>query len=134
MKKAWCICGAALLTLAVAFMASYILMTAPSDGGTFSLETYTDELANPDFQTTDVCEPVTDYRSAAAEGKKAMAAHFSVPEGNLWQWKGCLVEYDPLSDAYHVQWYRISLLPMFGGGHHVILKSDGTVLAIWGSK
>ena len=46
---------------------------------------------------------------------------------------GCRVQYDKENDAYYVRTFRLDPR-VLGGAYDVILRSDGTVLAIWGEK
>ena len=85
------------------------------------------------FQTDNNYGKITDCKSAAIVGKKAIADRFENSEGGIFEWMGCTVQYDVENDTYYIRTYHINP-NIFGGAYDVIIKSDGTVLAIWGEK
>lgn len=102
------------------------------DGGTFAVEDYGEEIGNPYFQTMYSYSPVENYRQAGNAGIQAMADRFG--KDLAFELRGCNVCYDEGDDVWLVQLHIVSAVPMFGGGYSAILKSDGTVLAVWGEK
>ncbi len=133
MKKMLKIFVSALLVVTVLFFGLYFALTAPNDAGMFSVSAFQDEIENPYFHTERTYGPITDYKSAANAGKKAIADRFEYSNGSIFEWMGCDVRYDAQNDAYYIRTYHLNPL-MFGGAHDVILRSDGTVIAIWGEK
>ncbi len=115
-------------------MILYFTLTPPSYGGEFSVSDFTETIENTNFHTDKNYGTITDYESAASAAKAAITERFDWSDSTAADWKGCIVKYDKANDAYLVDTYDISALPKFGGGHIVIIKSDGTVLAIWGEK
>ena len=133
MKKAIIISGSIILAVLVLFFLLYFILTTPKDMGDFSVDEFAEHIQNEHFQTDKNYGKITDYKSAAAAGKAAISDRFENSEGSLFEWRGCSVKYDKVSDSYYVRTYH--LIPMmFGGAYDVILQSDGTVLAIWGEK
>ena len=133
MKKAIIILSAIILVFLVAFFALYFILTTPKDTGAFSVDNYAEYIQNENFQTDANYGTITDWKSAAIAGKKAIAERFEYSEGGFFEWMGCSVQYDAESDAYYIRTYQI-FTPVFGGAYDVIIQSDGTVLAIWGEK
>ena len=132
MKKAVVIFGAMILVLAVTFFSLYFAQTVPRYAGDFSLDQYREETENINFQTDGNYGTIPDFKSAAKAGKAAIAERFDAP-GSLFAWMRCDVRYDLGNDAYYVRMYRAMSFGM-GGAYDVIIRSDGTVLAIWGEK
>ena len=133
MKKAMIISGSVILAIAVLFFTLYSVLTAPKNAGDFSIDNFTEYIENEHFQTDKNYGNITDYKSAAAAGKTAIAERFENSEGSLFEWMDCSVQYDAESDAYYIRTYQM-FPPVFGGAYDVIIRSDGTVLAIWGEK
>jgi len=102
------------------------------DGGSFSVDAYAAHIANPHFQTRYTYGPIENYRQAGQAGIQAVTDRFQ--EQVSLSLRGCIVYYDSQNDIWHVQLHWTSPLVTFGGGYSVLLKSDGTVLAIWGEK
>jgi len=73
------------------------------------------------------------YKTAAKAGKNAIAEHFENSNGNIFEWMSCDVCYDRENDLYYVRTYYVNPL-IAGGAYDVIIKSDGTIIAIWGEK
>ncbi len=133
MKKAGKIICAVLIALAAAFFSFRFLLTRPGYTGVFSVSDFEEYTENENFRTGSDYGPIPDWRSAAAAGKAAIADRFENSEGSIFEWMGCTVRYDEENDAYEIRTYHVFPI-MFGGAYDVILKSDGTVLAIWGEK
>ena len=132
MKKTIITVGIVLLALLITLVSAYAIGTAPKDKGSFSVEDYAEYIAEPNFQTERTYDAVTDWKSAAKVGKQAILDRFGESaEGGLFEWMGCHVQYDKENDAYYVRIYHISR-NVKGGAFDVILKADGTILAIWG--
>lgn len=102
------------------------------DGGSFSVDAYAAHIANPHFQSRYTYGPIENYRQAGQAGIQAVTDRFQ--EQVSLSLRGCIVYYDSQNDIWHVQLHWTSPLVTFGGGYSVLLKSDGTVLAIWGEK
>lgn len=133
MKKVVLLAGMILLGMAVVFFCAYFLATAPIHTGSFSVDQYAAYVRNQNFQTDRQYGAITDTFTAAQAGKTAITERFENATGGIWEWHGCHVQYDSEQDAYYVRTFRIA--PMVnGGGYNVILRPDGTVLAIWGEK
>lgn len=133
MKKAAIISGAVTGALVVLFFSAYFILTAPRYAGDFSAEAFAVYLENGQFQTDKQYGEITDFKSAAAVGKTAISQHFDEGSGSVFKWMGCSVQYDKENDAYYVRTFRLNPR-VLGGAYDVILRSDGTVLAIWGEK
>ena len=132
MKKRMMFLIALLIVAIIVFISSYFIFTAPKNAGEFSLGDYSYYTEEINFQTDKNYESITDYKSAAKAGKVAISERFEGYDNKIFRWMGCHVRYDKENDAYHIRTYRISIVPMLGGAFDVIMKSDGTVLAIWG--
>ena len=131
-KKSMAITSVILIILLV-FFGVYFVLSAPKFAGNFTVSDFGEYLENEDFQTDINYGEITDYRIAANAGKKAIAECFENAEGGIFEWMGCFVYYDLESDTYYICTYH--LLPFINGGaYDVILKSDGTILAVWGEK
>ena len=133
MRKTIIILCSVILVFLVAFFSLYFILTTPKNTGDFTVENYIEYIQNENFQTEQIYGKITDYKSAAAAGKKAISDRFENSEGGLFEWRGCSVRHDPKNNAYYVCTYQI-FPPVMGGGFCVILRADGTVLAIWGVK
>ena len=134
MKKMTAILGISILVIVIGIFSVYFTLTAPKDKGEFSVSDYSEEIGNVNFQTEKTYDNITDYKSAAQAGKMAISERLEGLEGSVFKWIGCDVQYDSENDAYYVRTYDISPVPVSGGSYGVIMKSDGTVLAIWGEK
>lgn len=133
MKKAFLIIGGIILLLAAAFICVYFIQTAPNDAGSFSVGEFSMETHHPEFQSDSNYGEITDFKTAARAGKQAVARRFDSYQSSFFHWMGCDVQYDQNKDAYHIRIYPLSS-SVKGGAYDVILRSDGTVLAIWGEK
>ena len=133
MKKAIIISSSIILVVLVVFFSLYFISTTPKDTGDFSVEEFAEYIQNEHFQTDENYGKITDYKSAAKAGKIAIDERFENTESGLFEWMSCSVQYDKESDAYYVRTYHTNPL-VKGGAYDVIIKSDGTVLAIWGEE
>ena len=133
MKKAIIISGSIILAVLVVFFSLYFISTTLKDTGDFSVDEFAEYIQNEHFQTDNNYGEITDYKSAAKAGKAAIAERFENANGSIFKWMGCSVQYDAESDAYYIRTYQM-FPPVFGGAYDVIIKSNGTVLAIWGEK
>ena len=133
MRKTIIILCSVILVFLVAFFSLYFILTTPKNTGDFTVENYIEYIQNENFQTDENYGTITDWKSAAIAGKKAIAERFENSEGGLFEWMGCSVQYDAESDAYYIRTYQM-FTPVFGGAYDVIIQSDGIVLAIWGEK
>lgn len=123
-----------IIAVLVLFFSFYFILTKPYDKGEFSVSDYSEEIENVNFQIEKTYGNITDYKSAAKVGKAAISERFNISDSSIFEWIGCDVKYDEENDAYYVHTYHISPVPMFGGEHYLIIRSDGTVLSIWGEK
>ena len=133
MKKAIIISGSIILAVLVVFFSLYFISTAPKDTGDFSVDKFAEYIQNEHLQTDKNYGEITDFKSAAKVGKTAIAERFENSEGGLFEWMGCRGQYDEANDVYYVRTYHIAPF-LKGGAYDVIIKSNGTVLAIWGEK
>ena len=133
MKKSIIISSSIILALLVVFFSFYFILTTPKSTGDFSVDEFAEYIQNEHFQTDENYGKITDYKSAAKAGKIAIAERFENSEGGLFEWMSCSVQYDKESDAYYVRTYHTNPL-VLGGAYDVIIKSDGTVLSIWGEQ
>lgn len=132
MKKSILIIGIVLLILIIPFLSVYAIRTAPKDKGAFSVDDYTAYIAEPNFRTERTYGAITDWKTAANIGKQAIRDRFGKSaEGGLFEWMGCDVQYDTDNDTYYVRTYHVNP-NVLGGAFDVIIKADGTILAIWG--
>ena len=133
MRKTIIILCSVILVFLVAFFSLYFILTTPKNTGDFTVENYTEYIQNENFQTDNNYGIITDCKSAAIVGKKAIADRFENSEGGIFEWMGCTVQYDVENDTYYIRTYHINP-NILGGAFNVIIKSDGTVLAIWGEE
>ncbi len=133
MKKAIIVISSIVFAVLVLFIVLYFAFTAPRFTGDFSINEFQGEMENVNFQTEINYGKIDDYKSAASAGKNAIADRFENSDGGILEWMGCSVQYDAENDAYYIRTYHLAPL-MMGGAYDVIIKSDGTVLAIWGEK
>ena len=133
MKRSIIISCSIILAVLVVFFSLYFISTAPKDNGDFSVDEFAEYIQNEHFQTDKNYGEIIDYKSAAKAGKAAIAERFENSEGGLFEWMGCSVQYDKANDVYYVRAYHTASFVM-GGAYDVIIKSNGTVLAIWGEK
>ncbi len=133
MKKAITVVACIALAVSVLLVGLYFVLTPPRFAGDFSITEFQEEIDNIYFQTGINYGKIDDDRSAASAGKKAIADRFEDSNGGIFEWMGCSVRYDAENDAYYIGTYPLDPF-MVGGAYNVILKSDGTVLAIWGEK
>ena len=133
MRKTIIILCCVILVFLVAFFSLYFILTAPKNTGDFTVENYIEYIQNENFQTDNNYGKITDCKSAAIVGKKAIADRFENSEGGIFEWMGCTVQYDVENDIYYIRTYHINP-NILGGAFDVIIKSDGTVLAIWGEE
>ena len=133
MKKTLIIIASVVIALVVAFFSFYFISTAAKYTGEFSVTDFEEDIQNEHFQTDKNYGTVTDYKSAAVAGKTAISERFEHSEGSVFEWMRCDVQYDNASDAYYIRSYHVFPF-VLGGAYDVIIKSDGTVLAIWGEK
>ena len=133
MKKVIIISGSIILAVLVVFFSLYFISITPKDTGKFSVDEFVEYIQNPHFQTDKNYGEIADYKSAAKAGKAAIAERFENSEGGIFEWMGCTVQYDVENDIYYIRTYHINP-NILGGAFDVIIKSDGTVLAIWGEE
>ena len=131
MKKILIILGIIIVSIVVVFFSVFFIVTAPKDVGEFSVNDFSEEIANVNFHTEKNYGVINDYKSAAKAGKNAIAERFGNSSGNIFEWMGCDVCYDRENDSYYIRTYHINLL-ILGGAYDVLIKSDGTIIAIWG--
>ena len=113
------------------FFLFYLISTKPQYAGAYSVEEYSEYILEERFQTDRQYGEISGVSSAAKAGKMAISDRFENAEGDLWEWMGCDIQYDQESDTYYIRTYHLSPR-VAGGAYDVIIRSDGTVLAIWG--
>lgn len=133
MRKKSIVIASIVLMILIVFLCVYFILTAPKFAGDFTLNDFRENIENENFQTDKNYGEITDYRTAANAGKKAIAERFENSDGSIFEWMGCSVQYDKANDVYYVRTYHIAPFVM-GGAYDVIIQSDGTVLAVWGEK
>ncbi len=134
MKRTVTISVISILAVVILFFSLYFVLTSPAYTGEFSISEFSEEIQNVSFHVEKTYGSANDYKSAAVAGKAVINERFESSDGSIFEWRGCDVKYDKENDVYHVRTYNISLFPVFGGAYDVIIKSDGTILAIWGEK
>lgn len=132
-KRIAIICGIVVVCLCIAYLVAYFIATSPVDQGAFLAEEFSEYIDCEEFQTDLVYDRITDVKTAGIVGEKAISDRFEESKGSIFEWMGCDVRYDAENDFWHVRTYPIFPL-MKGGAYDVILRSDGTVVTIWGEK
>ena len=133
MKKAIIITISVIFAIILIFTGAYFIFTAPENDGSFSINEFKGQIANPNFHSNNNYGKISDFKSAANVGKTAIADRFENASGNIFRWMKCTVKYDEENDAYYVFTYRVNP-NVFGSIYNVIIKSVGPILAIWGQK
>ena len=133
MKKIIIILSSVIFVFLIVFFSLYFIFTTPKNTGEFSVDNYAEYIENEYLQTDENYGKITDYKSAAVAGKKAIGDRFENSEGGIFEWMGCSVQYDTENDTYYIRTYHIDP-NVFGGAYDVIIQSNGTVLAIWAEK
>lgn len=133
MKKAIIIFSSMILAVLAVFFSLYFISTAPKATGDFSVDEFAEYIQNEHFQTDKNYGEITDFKSAAKAGKMAIAERFENCDGSIFEWMSCGVQYDKENDAYYVRTHHTAPF-VKGGAYDVIIRSDGTVIAIWGEK
>ncbi|MBO5756807.1 MAG: hypothetical protein J6S28_03830 [Clostridia bacterium] len=134
MKKVWIVLAILVLVLIALFLSAYLIATAPMNTGEFSLDEFAWEIENFAFQGDQTYGEIDGWREAAKIGKNVIAEHYEAySEGSLLEWMGCSVKYDAQNDVYYVRTFHLTPF-MMGGAYDVILRADGTVVALWGEK
>ena len=133
MKKSIIITSVILLVV-IAFFSTYFILTSPKNKGEFSIDNFSKEIELFDFKNDKKHELITDYKSAAKVAKTVIDEEFGENStGSVFEWIGCDVRYDKENEIYHIRTYHISPR-VLGGAYNVIIKADGTALAMWGEK
>jgi len=127
MKKIIVTAVSVVLVVVIGLIVAFFISTAPKDKGSFSVGEYTYEISNVNFHTDKTYDKITDYKTAAEE-------RFEDSDSTLLKWMGCEVKHDSDADAWHVRTYIVFPNNMKGGAYDVILRPDGSVIAIWGEK
>ena len=134
MKKSVIVITVIILIFAVAFFSAYFILTFPKNNGEFSIDDFAEEIEMFAYQGDKKYEEPTDYKVAGKIGIKAINEEFGeYSKASIVDWMGCDVQYDKENEIYYVRTYHINPL-IIEGAYNVIIKSDGTVLAIWGEK
>lgn len=133
MKKTIMISIILIFIILFAFLSFYLISTTPKYVGDFNVVEFSEYIENESFQIDKNIGKITDYKSAAKVGKSLIAERFENSNGNIFEWMGCDVQHDKENDIYFVRTYHVSSR-VKGGAFDVIIRSDGTVLAIWGEK
>ena len=133
-KKLIIIIIAIILLLTTVFFSVYCIFTAPKYKGEFSIGDFSDTIELFPFSGNKNYGKIRDYKSAGQIGKNIINEFYGeYSEGSIIDWMGCDVQYDPQNDIYYVRTYHINPL-ILGGAYDVIIRSDGTVLAMWDEK
>lgn len=128
MKKGLLIIAVVLLSLCVLGGVAFAIYVTPQYEGEFVVEEYTDKISNPNFHSGKTYAPITDKGSAVEVGKAAIIDRFGTQaEERIYRTK------------YHAEEdvWCISAQPkgiVMGGSLYVLIRSDGTEVAIWGEK
>ncbi len=134
MKKAITILIAVTILSASVFASSYFILTSPKDKGDFSVGNFSEEIELFGVENDKNYGSITDYKSAAKVGKLVIDEEFGENSaGSAFKWVGCDVRYDKENEMYYIRTYHISPL-VLGGAYDVIIKADGTILAVWGEE
>lgn len=132
MKKFTIILSVVLLVIA-GCIGLYFSLTTPKFTGDFTLETYQQQIDNPEFKSDNNYGEIKNYKDAVKAAQIAISDRFETTKGYIFQVNGCTVQYDKENEAYCVS-QHIVFPPVFGGGYKVIIKTDGAIIAIWGEK
>lgn len=132
MKKKAVIIGIVLLVLVVCVVMIALL---PGKVESFSVSDYTEQIENPNFHTDKQYAAVTDARGAKKIGQEALTERFGDNDDGYWfTWPRITVSYDEENDVWLIVKGNASLFPVEGGSLYVLIRSDGTEIAIWGEK
>ena len=133
-KKSIIVITAAILLLVIAGFSAYFILTSPKNDGEFSVDDFADTIKIFAYQGDQKYDAPTDYKSAGKIGIKAInEAYGKYSKNSIVDWMGCDVQYDEENETYYVRTYHFNP-NLFGGAYDVIIKSDGTILAMWGEK
>lgn len=134
MKKRIAMIFVVILLFVAIFILSYFVFTAPKYDGEFLLDDFSDVIESFPFPGHKTYGKIIDYKSAGEIGKNIIDEFYGgYSKGSIIEWMGCKVQYAPQHDVYYIRIYHISPL-VIGGAYDIIIRSDGTVLAIWGEK
>ena len=113
----------------------YGLIVTPRFKGDFSVEGYTAYIEEERYQSDLTYGKVENKTEVVKAAKKAFADRFDDKDGRLSP-RMYSIYHDKEADVWLVESHSALLLLPFvlGGGHYLLLNSDGTVLAIWGTK
>ena len=113
----------------------YGLIVTPRFKGDFSVEGYTAYIEEERYQSDLTYGKVENKTEVVKAAKKAFADRFDDNDGLLSP-RMYSIYHDKEADVWLVESHSALLLLPFalGGGHYLLLNSDGTVLAIWGTK
>ena len=133
MKKT-IIITAVFLLIIIGVLSAYFISTSPKNKGEFCVDDYSEEIEEFSNVNSNNYGNISDWKSAAEVGKIAIEEIFGEgAHGSFFKWMGCDVQYDPHNDIYYVRTYHSNPL-ILGGAYDVIIRSDGTVLTMWGEK
>ena len=133
MKNRIIVLLAVILLFIIAFLSVYFILTAPKYKGEFSIDSFSEDIENYPFESDKKYGNIADYQSAGKIGKAVIDEHCGeYSKGSIVDWIGCDVQYDKENEVYHVRAYHIN--PFIMGGYQVIIRTDGTVLALMVEK
>ena len=122
-----------MLCLCAVYVGIYGYITAPRDAGDFLARDYADYISDIHCQSDQIYAPISDVKSAGKIGRKALADRFPASRNGLFRWMVCDVQYNERNDMWYIR-ANSRFAPELGGDYHVIMRANGTVVAIWGDK
>ena len=123
-----------ILLFIIVFLSAYFILTLPKNKGDFSVDSFAEEIELFAYQGDTKHGELTDYKCAAKIGKATIEDKFGkTSKGSVFEWMGCDVKYDKENAIYYIRTYHINPR-MKGGAYDVLIKADGTVIAVWGEK
>lgn len=134
MKKTIITAASVVLIIIIGFFSAYFITTSPKNSGEFCVDEFSAEIEQFAFTDDENYGNISDYKSAAKVGRTVIDDSFGKnSNGSIFKWMGCDVQYDPQNEIYHVRIYHVDP-NVKGGAYNAIIKSNGTILAIWGEK
>ena len=129
MKKGLLITGIVVACLVLLGGVAFAIYVTPQYEGEFVVEEYADKISNPNFHSGKTYAPITDKDSAVEVGKAAIIDRFGTQaEERIYRTK-----YHAEEDVWCISAQPKGIMVM-GGSLYVLIRSDGTEVAIWGEK
>lgn len=107
----------------------YGLIVTPKFEGSFSAESYGSYMEEERYQSDLTYGTIENKTDAVKAAKKAFSDRFD-EKATLLNPRMYSIYHDKEADVWLVESHPLAM----GGGLHLLLDSDGTVLAIWGTK